>query len=767
MIAVLVTTTASIQALDYSTGSWDVDLYKRGATYTVRGESSGGDTYEFTRKPTLNADIGALIGQTTYVVPQDGRYDFNTGVKNGYCSLNVSGVGGVAAADSPGSGSSDMRYGHWHGDYRQGTQIRLGFHATFGDGSDYAWAKVNVRRIGPMTSGGSTGGGSTGGGSTGGGSTGGGSTGGAPAAAVNSGFVWGEVAQSDFGQGNYHTKTWTPSGAFIGTVYGDANLSRTSSQNTNVGIVGWRRLLVAPAAGTYAFSTNASNAQIWLRINGQGVALPYTMTVVQGQQVKIDCVASFGAGWNASAGLTVGWQANVPPANTAPSAAVDAGFVWGQVAQSDYVQNNYHTKTWTPSGTFIGTVYGDASLSRTSSQNSNVGIVGWRRLLVAPADGTYSFSANASNAQVWLRINGQGVRMPHTMTVTQGQQVKIDCVAWFGSGWNASAALSFSWQNSGFDGNPLADLDKETCDAIGAALIQATSEHQPENEEENILPFELPQVYIDSRESAVGAWPWSGSIEADLGEKLLTPESLSIFKLTANAKIKGDFTGRGPFTTLESTPFDLRGRLGFEVGLKGALNWPGVVNFEKVVRRERIAPNRNREYRIGSKITITTELSGNILGSGALVYKGPRYAGRLSFAGSIEGKGKLDVKGTFAPGFVEVRDVNLITNAVVPNSTRRHDLIKVSVGAFVGPTIGGSFGCSETWGDLANSDVYVGWNAFTLEWGGEITFHVGPFNYKYTPTWRKEFWKGTGKKVIWQTDLRQRVGTNFVRGSSG
>ncbi len=570
-------------------------------------------------------------------------------------------------------------------------------------------------------------------------------------------------------QNEYHTKTWTPSGAFLGTGKGDASLSRTSNQNSNVGIVGWRRLLVAPAAGTYTLSANASNAQIWLRINGQGVAMPYTLTVAQGQQFKIDCVASFGAGWNASAGLTVGWQASVPPSNTPPSVAIDAGFVWGQVAQSDYIQNDYHTKTWTPSGTFLGEASGFASLSRTSNQNSNVGIVGWRRLLVAPADGTYSFSANASNAQVWLRINGQGVGMPHTMTVTQGQQVKIDCVAWFGSGWNASAAFSFSWQNSGSDGNPLADFDQETCDAIGAALIQATSEHQPENEEENIQPFELPQVYIDSRESAVGAWPWSGSLEADLGEKQLTPDTLKIFRGTVNAKIKSDFTGRGPRTTLESTPFDLRGRLGFEVGLKGVLNWPGVVNSGdgRVVFRKRIAPYRNREYRIGSKITITTELSGNILGSGALVYQGPQNAGRLSFAGSIEGKMKLDVKGVFEPGFVEVRDVNLITNAVVPNSTRRHDLIKVTVGGFAGPTVGGSFGCSETWGNLANSDVYVAFNAFTVEWGGEITFHVGPFNYKYTPTWRYEFWKGTGKKVIWQTDLRQGAGMRFVKGLSG
>jgi len=764
LVVALVAVGGQAWALSYPEGQMAVDLYRRGGNYVVRSDSGGSGSYQFERRPNQNQDIGRLVAQTTYVVPSDGRYRFTTGVKNGSAYLSIWGVGDVDQVSSGGSGSNDIVYSNpsYQGDYRAGTRVKLGFHASFGDGSDYAFAKVTVARVGDLPPATSPGGGS------GGGSTGGGSPGNAaPAAAVNSGFVWGEVAQSDFGQGNYHTKTWTPSGTFIGTVYGDANLSRTSSQNSNVGIVGWRRLLVAPSAGTYTLSANASNAQIWLRINGQGVALPHTMTVVQGQQVKIDCVASFGAGWNASAGLVVGWQANVPPANTAPSAAVDAGFVWGQVAQSDYVQNNYHTKTWTPSGTFIGTAYGDASLSRTSSQNSNVGIVGWRRLLVAPADGTYSFSANASNAQVWLRINGQGVGMPHTMTVTQGQQVKIDCVAWFGSGWNASAAFSCSWQNSGSDGNPLADLDQETCDAIGAALIQATSEHQPENEEENIQPFELPQVYIDSRESAVGAWPWSGSIEADLGEKLLTPDTLKIFRLTANAKIKSDFTGRGPRTTLDTTPFDLRGRIGFEVGLKGALNWPGVVNFEKVVFRKRIAPYRNREYRIGSKITITTELSGNILGSGALVYKGPRNAGRLSFAGSIEGKGKLDVKGVFEPGFVEVRDVNLITNAVVPNSTRRHDLIKVTVGAFVGPTIGGSFGCSETWGDLANSDVYVGFNAFTLEWGGEITFHVGPFNYKYTPTWRKEYWKGTGKKVIWSTDLRQGAGMRFVQGSSG
>jgi len=275
-------------------------------------------------------------------------------------------------------------------------------------------------------------------------------------------------------------------------------------------------------------------------------------------------------------------------------------------------------------------------------------------------------------------------------------------------------------------------------------------------------------VYIDSRESAIPGWPWSGSIEKDLGEKLLTPDALKIFRLTANAKIKGDFTGSGPGNRFDTTPFDLRGRIGCEVGLKGALNWPGVVNFEKVVFRKRIAPYRNREYRIGSKITITTELSGNAFGSGSLAYKGPRNDGTLTFRiPNVEGKVKVDVKGSFEPGFVEVRDVNLVTNAVVPNSTRRLDLIKVTVGAFVGPTIGGSFGCSETWGDLANSDVYVGFNAFTLEWGGEITFHVGPFNYKYTPTWRKEYWKGTGKKVIWSTDLRQGAGMRFVQGSSG
>jgi hypothetical protein len=510
-------------------------------------------------------------------------------------------------------------------------------------------------------------------------------------------------------------------------------------------------------------SANASNAQIWLRINGQSVAMPYTLTVAQGQLVKIDCVASFGAGWNASAGLTVGWQAN-----TSPSAAVDAGFVWGQVAQSDYIQNNYHTKTWTPSGTFIETVNGDASLSRTSSQNSNVGIVGWRRLLVAPAAGTYSFSANASNAQVWLRINGQGVTMPHTITVTQGQQVKIDCVARFGSGWNASADFSFSWQNSGSDGNPLADLDKETCDAIGAALITAFSEHQPENEEENIQPFELPQVYIDSRESAISGWPWTGSIEQNLGEKLLTPDSLKIFRLTANAKIKGDLTGRGPRTTLDTTPFDLRGKIGAEVGLKGTLNWPGVVNIDRVVYRKRITRYSDRVVRVGCKITITTELSGNIYGSGSVAYKGPRNDGTLTFSIiNVEGKGKVDVKATFEPGFIEVRDVNLVTNAVVPDSTSRYDLIKVTVGGFVGPTIGGSFGFSNKWGNLSNSDVHFGFNAFTLEWGGEITFHVGKYSYKYTPTWRKEFWKGTGKRVIWPADLRQGVGTNFLRSSGG
>jgi hypothetical protein len=337
-------------ALGYPEGQIDADLYRRGANNVVRSESGGSESYQFVRRPNENQDIGRLVAQTTYVVPSDGRYQFTTGVKNGNAHLSVWGVGNVNQVSSGGAGSNDIVYSNpsYQGEYRAGTRVKLGFHASFGDGSDYAFTKVTVTRVGDLPPATPPGGGS------GGGSPGGGSPGNqAPAAALNSGFVWGDVAQSDFRQDDYHTKTWTPSGAFLGTGNGDANLSRTSNQNSNVGIVGWRRLLVAPSAGTYTMSANASNAQIWLRINGQSVAMPYTLTVAQGQQFKIDCVASFGAGWNASAGLVVGWQASSPgggsgggspgggsPGNQAPAAAVNSGFVWGQVAQSDYIQNH-------------------------------------------------------------------------------------------------------------------------------------------------------------------------------------------------------------------------------------------------------------------------------------------------------------------------------------------------------------------------------------------------------------------------------------------
>lgn len=485
MVTVLFGASLPLAALEYPQGQWDVDLYKRGAEYVTGKDAGGGDTYNFVRGPNQNAGYRALIAQTTYVIPSDGRYDFNTGIKNGYCSLDISGVGGVATADQPGWGDADKSYGHYYGEYPRGTQLRLGFHATFGDGSDYAWAKVNVSRVGDMSSGGSTGGssdgGSTGGGS-GGGSTGG-STPGVPAASMPN-DLW-TSAPSDFQANRYHTKTWGISGNYLQTTYSGAmEFWRSASNSPDVGSICWRTLLVAPANGTYVFTTTIKNGGCSLNVKGafalddsilgQGDSQKsyrhYNLNCAKGDSIKVEYAAVFAEGAFAGAKLSVefvpqgGAATGVLPGGTTGgtgsggtadvAAAVEPGGLWSS-EDSDYQVTRFHTKTWDPSGRYLGATYsGDMELWRSPDQAAGVGSVCWRTLLIAPSDGTWKMTTTIKNGRCVLRLKGNAVlgdssadkHYDHfNLTCKKGEQVRLDFAAVFAAGAWAGTKLALEF----------------------------------------------------------------------------------------------------------------------------------------------------------------------------------------------------------------------------------------------------------------------------------------------------------------------------------
>ena len=134
--------------MDYERGSWWVDQYNRAGSYATTTHVAG-QTLQFNRSPTQNQGVGALVAAQTIVIPTDGRYDFATTVKNGLCSVKVQGVQGADAATS-GSGPSDLANGHMQKDYAANTVLAVSFHATFEPDSDWAMAKVELRRVGDL-----------------------------------------------------------------------------------------------------------------------------------------------------------------------------------------------------------------------------------------------------------------------------------------------------------------------------------------------------------------------------------------------------------------------------------------------------------------------------------------------------------------------------------------------------------------------------------------------------------------------------------------
>ena len=139
---------APLSALDYTVGSWWVDHYSRSGSHATTVHVPG-TTYQMIRSPREQTGVGRLVAGQTIDIPSAGRYALVTNIKNGASFVTVNGVRGGDAQES-GSGPNDMKYATmaFPGSYAAGDRLQVSFHATFESDSDWALAKVELKRTG-------------------------------------------------------------------------------------------------------------------------------------------------------------------------------------------------------------------------------------------------------------------------------------------------------------------------------------------------------------------------------------------------------------------------------------------------------------------------------------------------------------------------------------------------------------------------------------------------------------------------------------------
>jgi hypothetical protein len=148
LLLTLIGLAAPLSALDYTVGSWWVDHYSRSGSHAVTVHVPG-TMYQMIRSPREQTGVGRLVAGQTIVIPSAGQYALVTTIKNGASYVQVNGVRGADAQES-GSGPNDMRYASmaFPGSYAAGDRLQVSFHATFESDSDWAQAKVELRRTG-------------------------------------------------------------------------------------------------------------------------------------------------------------------------------------------------------------------------------------------------------------------------------------------------------------------------------------------------------------------------------------------------------------------------------------------------------------------------------------------------------------------------------------------------------------------------------------------------------------------------------------------